>query len=204
MRTYYTNLKNKTDRTWTMVIYGQVPGSDNTPPLAWKTATVLPGERGGVQWQTSYDVTVAAPHKGDNRSFYAASQTLETELGQEWEIVFKDGVQQLRRIGALRPDRGDHIVIHNNSGLAANPGVGMSGRTAVCKRDIPANASTQFKLPFTCYAALFRDAEPGEIIGRDVEVGPLELQFGKKNNVADIIATGTGDCVTMQCAYTSR
>ncbi|WP_147820519.1 hypothetical protein [Salidesulfovibrio onnuriiensis] len=201
MENYYVNFSNETDRTWTMAVYQEFPDSVGLDTVAWKKTTVPHSGYSGVTWMNYYNVAIADYRQLKPLGVYTASQALETELGQEWEIIFENGVQQLRHIGALSTDLGDHIVIHNNSGLTANPGVGMSGRGSAYKRDILSNASAQFKVTPTYYAALFRDVELGEVISSNIEVGPIQLQFSQGTNVANVTAIRTGDSIELACVY---
>lgn len=202
MESYFVNFNNLTDRTWTMAVYQDFPESPGLDSVAWKMTTVPQSGQSGVTWDLFYNVAIADYKQTKPLGVYTASQSLDSDLGQEWEIVFEDGVQQLRYIGALDSKLGAYVVIHNQSGLVANPGIGMSGLGSAYKRDVLSNASAQFKVTPTYYAALFRNVELGEVISSNIEVGPIEIKFSSGANVADITAVRDGDAVELSCGYT--
>ncbi|GAB6040364.1 hypothetical protein [Endothiovibrio diazotrophicus] len=109
---------------------------------------------------------------------------LPTTLGKEWEIVWEDGLQQLREVGdAPRPEQ---VVIKNRSNRIANPGIGMAGAASVYKRNTLAGSAAQFEVHPTYYFGLFNNLVRGEVIDSNVIVGPLTLAYPSGfNGVAD-------------------
>lgn len=200
MDKYYVNFENQTDRTWSMAIYQTIPNSIGLDSVAWKLTTVPQSGFSGVTWNVDYNVALADYRQDTPLGVYYASQALDTHLGREWDIVYKDGVQQLELVGELELDLADHILINNKSGLVASPGIGMSGMGSVFKRNILSNASAQFKVEPTYWAGLFRDVQLGEVISSNVEVGPIKLSFSEGSNVATVNAQRIGDSIE----YTTR
>jgi len=192
---YYVNFENETDRTWSMAIYQTIPNSIGLDSVAWKLTTVPQSGLSGVAWEVDYNVALANYRQDTPLGVYHASQTMGSHLGTEWDIVYRDGVQQLKLVGELGLDLEDHILINNKSGLTASPGIGMSRAGSVFKRDILSNASAQFKVQPTYWAGLVRDVRLGEVISSNIEVGPIKLSFAEGANVATINAKRIGDSI---------
>ena len=201
MQKYYVNFDNKTDRTWNMAVYQTLPDSIGLDSVAWKLAAAPPSGTTGVMWELQYNVALADYRQESTLGVYKGNQALITDLGYEWEIVYKDGVQQLQKVQALPSDIGDHILISNRSGLEANPGIGMSGVGSVYKRNVLSNASAQFKVTPTYWVGLFRDVQLGAVISSNVEVGPIKLQFAEGSNVATVVASREGDSIEYETSY---
>ncbi len=204
MTEYYVNFSNETDRTWSMAVYQTIPNSIGLDSVAWKLTTVPRAGSSGVKWEVKYDVALADYRQTKPLGVYFGKQILPTTLGVEWEIKFEDGCQQLYKVGDLPTDLGDHIVVHNNSGLQASPGIGMNGNASVYKRNILSNASAQFKVTPTYWAGLFRDVELGEVISSNVEVGPEKIKFSSGANVATLTATLDGESIKLATTYSKR
>lgn len=192
---YYVTFYNDTDRTWIMVLYQIYPGATELESLAWKMTTVPPSGSSGMSWTESNNVGLASYRQANPNAVYEAIQVLETELGTEWEIVFQDGVQQLKYEGTLASDMGDHVLIHNKSGLVSAPCVGMDGIICVGRHDVLSNVSTLFKVTPTYWVGLFEDVQSGEVINNNVEVGPLQLDFSGGANAAKITAVRKGESI---------
>ncbi len=204
MGTYYTHFVNDTDRTWSMAVYQTIPNSIGLDSVAWKMTTVPRSGSSGVKWEVNYNVALASYRQTKPLGVYFGKQILPTTLGAEWEIKYEDGCQQLYKMGDLASDLGDHIVVHNNSGLKASPGIGMGGNASVYKRDILSNASAQFKVTPTYWAGLFRDVELGEVISSNVEVGPEKIKFSSGANVAILTATLDGESIKLKTTYSKK
>jgi len=204
MDMYYVDFNNMTGRTWTMAVYQTIPNSIGLDSVAWKRTAVPTSGNSGVFWEASYNVAISDYLQDTPMGVYKASQAMATELGYEWDIVYIDGVQQLKLVQALSPDKQEYVVINNKSGLVANPGIGMAGVGSVFKRSVLSNASAQFKVVPTYWVGLFRDVQIGEVISSNIEVGPIELQFAEGSNVATIDAFRKGDSITYNTSYTRR
>jgi hypothetical protein len=204
MDKYYVDFNNLTDRTWSMAVYQTIPNSIGLDSVAWKLSTVPTHGFSGVDWVVDYNVALAEYRQDAPLGVYCASQALTTHLGYEWDIIYKDGVQQLSLVQALSPELQDHILINNKSGLEANPGIGMAGMGSVYKRNVLSNASAQFKVTPTYWVGLFRDVQRGEVISSNVEVGPIKLQFAEGSNVATVTATREGDSIEYYANYSRR
>jgi hypothetical protein len=201
---YYVNFNNQTDRTWTMAVYQTFPESPGLDSVAWKRTTVPTKGFSGVTWAVEYNVALADYEQTTPLGVYTSSQVLGTGLGSEWEVVFLDDVQQLKFVGALGSDLKDYIVVHNNSGLVANPGIGMSGYGSAYQRDVLSNNAAQFKVTPVYWVGLFRNVQLGEVISSNVESGPLRLEFEGGSNVATVKATRTGDAMTLHTSYSLK
>ena len=201
---YYVNFKNLTDRTWTMAVYQTFPESPGLDSVAWKRTTVPTHGFSGVTWAVEYNVALADYEQTTPLGVYTASQVLDTALGSEWEVVFKDDVQQLNFVGTLGSDLKDYIVVHNDSGLMANPGIGMSGYGSAYQRDVLSNNAAQFKVTPVYWVGLFRNVQLGEVISSNVESGPLRLEFDGGSNVVNITANRNGDAMELITDYSLK
>ncbi|WP_419786592.1 hypothetical protein [Pseudodesulfovibrio sp.] len=202
MQKYYVNFENDTDRTWNMAVYQTLPDSIGLDSVAWQVAAAPHSGVTGIEWTLEYNVALADyRQESSSTGIYKASQSLITDLGYEWEIVFQDGVQQLNKLQPLEADLKDHIRVINRSGLEANPGVGMSGYGSVFKRSVLGNASAQFKVTPTYWVGLFRDVQLGQVISSNVEVGPIEIQFDNGTNVATVTAIREGESIEVATTY---
>jgi len=201
---YYVNFANMTDRTWTMAVYQTFPESPGLDSVAWKRTTVPTHGFSGVDWTVEYNVALADYAQTTPLGVYTASQVLDTQLGSEWEVIFQDEVQQLNFVGSLGSDLREYIVIHNDSGLVANPGIGMSGYGSAYQRDVLSNNAAQFKVTPVYWVGLFRSVVLGEVISSNVEAGPLRLEFDGGNNVADISAYRKGDSMELATVYSIK
>ncbi len=201
---YFVNLSNMTDRTWTMAVYQTFPESPGLDSVAWKRTTVPTHGFSGVEWEVDYNVALADYAQTTPLGVYTASQVLDTGLGSEWQVVFQDGVQQLKFIGSLDSDLQEYIVVHNNSGLAANPGIGISGYGSAYKQDVLSNNAAQFKVTPVYWVGLFRNVVLGEVISSNVESGPVRLEFDGGSNEANITAYRRGDTMDLDTKYSIK
>jgi hypothetical protein len=98
-------------------------------------------------------------------------------------------------------DRPDQIIIANESGELANPGVGMSGQGAVFKRGVYSGGSAQFIVKPKYWFGLFNDVVRGEVISSNVIVGPHELKFEGGQNLATVEAKAEGGTLKLAITY---
>ncbi|MGB7442671.1 MAG: hypothetical protein WA919_16530 [Coleofasciculaceae cyanobacterium] len=198
MSDYYVDFENKTDRTWTMVVYQQLPESIGLESVAWKKTTAPRGGFTGVEWELDYIVSLANYKQDGGIGVYKASQELETALGKKWTIVDKDGVQQLEETGKAKDG---YIEIVNKSKQLANPGVGMSDSPAVYKRKTLGGSTAQFQVTPTYYVGLFNNVELGTVISSNVIVGPLKIQFPSGMNKGVLTAVLDGESIKLDLTY---
>lgn len=196
--TYYVDFENKTDRTWTMGVYQEIPQSVGLDSVSWKQSTAPQGGSTGVEWEIDYLVAVANYKQTGAIGVYKSSQKLATKLGTKWEVIYKENVQQLNEIGTTQPGC---IEIVNNSGKMANPGIGMSGAPSVFKRNVLGTSNTLFKVTPTYYVALFNQLELGAVISTVVSIAPLEVKFPQGTNKAVLTASLDGDNLKVDLQY---
>jgi hypothetical protein len=120
-----------------------------------------------------------------------------------WNIVWKDGVQQLEKAAGSAPQP-DQILIHNESNRVANPGIGMAGQGSVYKRTVFSGSSAQFQVTPTYWFGLFINVEVGEVISHNVIIGPLQLVYPSGLNAATVTATLDGDTIHLSVVYGSQ
>lgn len=197
--TYYADFVNDTDRTWTMAVYQTLPTSIGLESVSWQQTTVPQSGESGVSWEVTYDVVIANLVQIGGKGVYKASQTLPATLGSSWQIVFRDGVQQL--VPGATPVAGDQILISNDSGFSANPGIGMSGEGAVYQPDTLSGSDAQFLVEPSYYVGLFNDVQLGEVISSNVVVGPLQLQYPDGLNLATLTAKLNGQNIVLTLTY---
>jgi hypothetical protein len=101
-------------------------------------------------------------------------------------------------------ERPDSILIYNDSGETASPGLGMSGQGSVFKREIFSGAAAQFVVKPTYYIGLFNDLVRGEVISSNVIVGPEKIQFPDGFNVATVHASIQGSKLVLDVQYGRR
>ncbi|AOY80604.1 hypothetical protein BJP36_12415 [Moorena producens JHB] len=198
--TYSVDFKNQTDRTWTMVVFQEIPDSIGLDSVAWKKTTVPRSGESGVDWDIEYIVALANYKQTGGVGVYKASQKFNNiSLGSKWKVVFKDGVQQLEPDGdAEKPEL---IVINNESNQLADVGIGMSGDASVYKRDVYSGSGGQFKVTPTYYVGIFNDLVLGTVISSNVIVGPLKVQFPSGMNKAVLTATLDGSTLKLALTY---
>ncbi|XXJ18429.1 hypothetical protein ACR42D_02545 [Desulfovibrio caledoniensis] len=159
MQRYSIDLVNGTDRTWTMAVYRSIPNAFGRDSDVWKRTQVPPSTTGSLAWEMGV---------------YKASQAMQAELGHEWDIVYRDGVQQLR---------GDRPLSTGNA---------------------QSNASARSEAVPTYWVGLFRDVRADEAIGGGMDVGPIELRFARGSNAAVIDIDGKDDSMEYGTTYFSR
>lgn len=152
----------------------------------------------GVEWEVDYNVVLGDLKQTGGKGVYKASQTLPTALGKKWNIVYKDGVQQLEEVGGAEPGQ---IVVFNASGEVAMPGMGMSGQASVFKENVLSGSQAQFEVTPTYYAGLFNNVVVGEVISHNVAVGPETLKFPSGLNMATLTAYLDGSSIRLKVAY---
>jgi hypothetical protein len=182
MANFYCDFSNQTSRTWTMCVYQTLPDSIGLDSVSWKQTTVPQSGFSGVTWEETYNVALAQYRQNGGKGVYTASQTLAADLGSAWDIVFKEGVQQLVRNGTTAPGQ---IIINNKAGDLANPGFGMSGQGSLYKRDTLSGSSAQFKVT----------------ISSNVVVGPFQLTYDGGKTRATVTATESGGSLKVDINY---
>ena len=201
MANYFANFQNNTDRTWAMAVYQTLPNSIGLDSVSWQQTTVPQSGYSGVSWEVFYNAAIANYAQTGGIGVYTASQILDADLGTAWDIVFEDNVQQLKAAGsAPEPSQ---ILINNESGIVANPGIGMSGAGSVYKQDVLSGSSAQFEVTPTYWAGLFNDVVLGEVISSNVIVGPVQLQYPSGTNDATITADLDGDNIVLTVSYST-
>ena len=200
MTTYYCDFENKTNQTWTMAVYQELPSSVGLDSVSWKQTTVPQSGNSGVNWDIFYNVAMANYTQNGGIGVYKSNQVLPADLGTAWNIVFKDSVQQLEPAGGA--SQANQIEVYNKSNLLANPGIGMSGEGSVFKNSVLSGASAQFTVTPKYYVGLFNQLQIGEVISSNVVVGPLELVYPTGNNKATLTASISGNNIELSLAYT--
>ena len=201
MAPHYVDFYNNTDRTWTMAVYQTLPNSAGLDSVSWLQSMAPKGGSSGVQFDLTYNVSIANYRQDNGIGVYKSSQTLHAELGTAWQIVYADGVQQLEPAGfAPLPQQ---ILITNASNKVANPGIGMSGSPSVYKPNVNSDATAQFQVTPTYYVGLFNDVVLGEVISSNVIVGPKVLRYPSGETQARVTADLDGDKIILRVDYGS-
>lgn len=203
---YQVTFNNETDSTWTLALYQTLANAVGLDSVSWLQTTVAPSGSNTLSWSSAHDAAIADYSDEAGAAVYRATQTLSAEPGTAWQIIFADGVSQLEADGsALTPTE---IMISNESGKLANPGLGMSGAGALYKRDLLSGATARFETQTTLWAGLFDQIAEGEVIATDVEafnstvmVGPRQLEFPSGCYQAAIVAAVEGSAITLSVAY---
>jgi hypothetical protein len=201
MATYYIDFENQTDQVWTMGVYQTFPDSPGLDSVVWKQTTAPPDGSTGVSWEITYNSVLANYQQFGGLGVYKSSQTKETVLGKKWKIVMSQNVQQLILDGDFTEGE---LLISNQSGLLASPGIGMSGTGSAFKQNIVSGSAAQFKVTPTYWAALFNNVVLGEVISGNVIVGPLQVVFPKGMNGATLSADLDGQSIVLNLAYSQR
>jgi len=201
MATYYVDFQNNTDRVWTMAVYQTLPNSTGLDSVSWLQASAATGGSTGVQFDLTYNVALANYSQDDGRGVYKGTQILPADLGTAWEIVFDQGVQQLKPAGSAPLPQ--QILINNNSNKIANPGIGMSGSGSVYKRNVNSGAAAQFQVTPSYYVGLFNDVKKGEVISSNVIVGPKNLKYPSGETQATVTADLDGANIILRIDYGS-
>lgn len=199
MTTYTCNFSNQTTDTWTMAVYQTIPSSIGLQSVSWQQSTAPQSGQTGVQWQVDYNVALGGYVQNGGIGVYTATQTLPANLGDIWQAVFQDGVQQLVYVGPGANE--NQINIENNSNNFANLGIGMSGQASVYQYQVDSGATAQFEITPTYWVGLFNSLELGEVISSNVAVGPLTLQYPSGLTSATLTATLSGSVVTLALSY---
>lgn len=201
MTTYYVDIKNETERTWTMAVYQQLPESVGLDSVSWKQATSPRHSETGVKWEVNYLVATADYVMSRPLGVYMANQTLPTTLGKKWRCVWQDNCQQLVEDGDGTPG---HILIANESGFKANLGIGMDGEGSVFKKDVLSNENAQFRVEPTYWVGLFRNVVIGEVISGNVIVGPEQIKFTGDMNCATLRVWTEGETTKYKIVYSIK
>lgn len=173
-----------------MCVYQQMTQSRKLDTVAWRVAAAGPGESAAVAWEApTHGVVLGQFGASANRRLYVPLDSRAAEKGSRWKIVDAGGVQRLEPAGSA--SLLDQIVITNESGRNANPGIAVSGSPVAFKRELPSGASAQFMIRPAFYAALFANIRAGEIVKRAV-IGPLALRLPPGVADATLIARVEG------------
>lgn len=202
---YFVDFNNKSGRTWTLAVFQTYPDSVGLQSVSWLQTKAADGGSSGVSWKVDYQAMLANYKQEGGRGVYKASQKKGSLLGKRWKIVYEEGLQQLVADGDA--DRPDQIIIANESGELACPGIGMSGEGAVFKRDVYSGSSAQFIVKPTYWVGLFNDVVRGEVISSNVVVGPVALKFEEGRNRATVNADVRGGSIALDivsCRVTLR
>ena len=202
MSTYYINFENNTTSTWTMGVYMTIPKSVGLESVTWLQTTAPQSGSTGVSWEETYDVAITNYKQDGGIGVYKASQTInDVSLGTAWNIVYEDNVQQLQAAGSTSAGQ---ILIQNQSGLLANPGIGMSGQTSVVKSNVYSGSHGEFEVTPTYYVALFNDVQLGTVISSAIITDPLTVQFPSGQNAATLTASVDGESLVLTLSYGSQ
>ncbi|WP_433936599.1 hypothetical protein AB3662_18155 [Sorangium cellulosum] len=197
---YFVDFNNYSGRTWTMSVFQTYPDSVGLESVSWLQSRAADGGETGVTWEVDYQAMMADYKQEGGRGVYKASQRRDTLLGKRWKIAYEEGLQQLVADGDA--DRSDQIIIANDSGELAYPGIGMSGQGAVFKaKGIYSGSSAQFIVKPTYWVGLFNDVVRGEVISSDVVVGPQQLKFEGGMNRATVAARVSGAKIELDITY---
>jgi len=154
-----------------MAVYRTIPDANGPGGGVWRRTQVPPLSTGSLTWEK--DFAAPRPNSVEN----TPGRAMEDALEKEWNIVYRDGVQQFR---------------------SAPPPPGME------RHNVPNNASTESEETPTYWVGLFRDVQADEPLGGNMDAGPIELRFARGSNAAVIDLTGEGDSITHGTTYTRR
>jgi len=163
MTTYSLHFRNDASSPWTACVF-QPSLAPRQEAVAWLTATAVPGAEAQLKWTTALSVVLGTRVANGAHAMYVAVEQVEADAGTRWSIVDRKGEQRLR----LDDDgaRPDQIIIRNESGRAASPGVALSGTPLSFVRDLAGGAAAQFLVRAPFFVALFRDMRSGEVLPR--------------------------------------
>jgi hypothetical protein len=199
MPRYSIAFRNETDRVFTMGVYQTLSGAVHVDSVSWLQVTVAPGAERAVEWFPPYDVVLGRYDQQGNRAIYEPVQLLPAEPGTAWEVVFENGVQQLRPAGQAR---GGRIALTNRSERAADVGIGQSNHASVYRRSLNSGATTDFAVSSaSIYVGLFTNLSAGEIIANNVVAGPEAVSFGRTETQATLTASVRNQSIVLQLVY---
>ena len=167
--------RNDTSRTWTACVYQELPHASRFETLAWLPVTAGPGEETRVTWTTALAVVLGRVAAASRRSLYVPLDRAETAAGTAWRIVRTAGTQKLERAG--RAPLPDQVLVTNESGRAASPGIAVSGSPVTFVRELPGGATAQFLIRPSLFVGLFAGIRLGEILPASL-IEPLPLKIG--------------------------
>ncbi|KAB7704680.1 hypothetical protein GBN32_17375 [Plesiomonas shigelloides] len=182
---YSIDFQNDTPDTWTLCVYQTLPDSPGLDSVSWKQTTVPSSGESGVEWSISYLAAIVDYKQTGGKGVYKASQKKTTTLGEQWDVVFKDNVQQLIESG---PTTDGQLLINNKSGLLSNLAIGMDGSIALVKRNVYNENSAQFNVKPKYWVALYSNLTQGEVISGNQLHEPIEVVFGKGETNKKFIA----------------
>ncbi|MEZ4294096.1 MAG: hypothetical protein R3B70_03900 [Polyangiaceae bacterium] len=192
-------LHNETEQTWTMVVFQILPQTPPADSVSWQQATAPRKGRGYVSYRAGYDVVIASFIDTPGGGLYRSTQTLSAPPGTAWNVVFKDGVQQLEPAGTTAAGQ---IRMTNLSGRLSSMGVGQSGAASSYRRNVAGNVSVQFVMSPSRWVGLFESAVSGQVVSRDTaSVGPLELRFPEGHRRATLTASLDHESVKLTLEY---
>lgn len=203
MTDYYVKFINKLDDVWTMGVYQELPDSVGLKSVSWKQTTVPSNGISTVQWKINYLVCLGNYQQVGGVGVYDSSQTLSTDLGSAWKVVWEKQVQQLQPDSDTKAPS-DSIIISNTSGFEATVGIGMDDSASVYSPNVKSGLKAQFMVTPTYYVGLFSDLILGEVISSNITIGPKEIQFPEGRNLAIVTAEQTKDKVNLDITYGNR
>lgn len=199
---FYCNFVNQTGRTWIMGVYQKLPSTPGLDSVSWLQSSAPNGGTTGVDWDVSFNVALGNYQQTAGKSVYKSAQVLPANLGTVWDVIVgPGGTQQLVKdtSGTFTPED-DEILILNQSGLLANPGIGMSGQGSVYKNAVLSNSNAEFVVTPTYWVSLFDEVELGDVISSAVMVAPKELKF-VGFNTANLTASVQGATLQLSLTY---
>lgn len=198
-RQYHVQFDNKTDHAWTMVVFQTLPGGIALDSVSWQQVVAARQGTGEVSFSLVNDVVLATYTGAAGAGIYRPTQTLGAAIGSAWDVVFKEGVQQLEPAGTTVAGQ---IRMTNRSDRLANLGVGQSGHGFVYKRNVLGNVSVQFVMSPASWVGLFESVQLGQVVSRGTtSVGPLPLSFQGVNDHATLTASMAGESLTLSLTY---
>jgi hypothetical protein len=201
MANYSVTFNNDTPQAWTMGVYQTLPSSPGLNSVSWLQTTSPTQGTSTVQWEITYNVAIAQYTQEGGIGVYPpdSAQILPADLGTKWSIEWDGNVQSLVAVGAA--PQADQIIIANNSGHLANPGIGMYGSPSLYQHQVYGDSSAEFTVEPVYWVALFDSLILGEVISSNVTVGPLQLTFVAPQNTATVTASIQGENLVMHLGY---
>lgn len=192
---YFVDFKNKTDRAWIFGLFVTFPKSTGLDTLAWRFDTVGSGRTDFFRLDYGLGLFLAAYSQNGSRGVYRVTNSEAVNTTGVWSVVGG----RLRLTGTVSTS---DIFIHNHDDDAVSAGLSMGNRPVACRRSLESGATVQFGLiPISLHAALFNELQAGEVIAGNVAVGPLLLDFPKRENQATVTATLRGSETVLSVTF---
>jgi rhizosphere induced protein len=201
MMTYSISMQNDLPQTWTFGVFQTYPNTAGIDSVAWKQQVLASTEKGSVSWQPSSNACIASYSQIKGIGVYSSDQIIPAQPGSAWKVVLQNGHQQLQQ-DTSTPTGPDQILISNESGQIANPGIGMSGIATAYMKELYSGVDVIFNLPSTYWVALFRQVAAGDAISDLSSTTPLLISFPGGLYSADVQAYLDGGAVLMSVQYT--